>query len=216
MPALALSERPETVSRLDVIGKYSASPDRFVKHVALYNGEAGRIRRDEKVDVIHMGPPLERAGTTRAHALGSVPLTIDEIREIEAWVAEVDDEYTHSSAGPRQQYQIHPPWTDKLDPDTGVRRYRRYSCAGFVLDSYQQVDIYLLIIDDQELPEVDAHVLRAAYPELSDPRLLERWGLQGDPPWRIVLAGYVLHALDRPGGQIRQQPYMAVPGDERF
>jgi len=216
MPAFALSERPATVSRFDVVGEYSATVDRFVRHVALYTAEAGEVRRDEEVEVVHMGPPLERAGRAKAHALGSVPLTIEEIREIEAWIAEVEDEYAHSAVRPSQQYQIHPPWTDKSDPNTGVRRYRRYSCAGFVLDSYRQVDIYLLIIDDQEWPEVDEQVLRAAYPELSDRRLLGRWGLQGDPPWRILLAGHVRHALDRPGDQIRQQPYHAAPGDERF
>jgi len=99
-----------------------------------------------------------------------------------------------------------------------VRRYRRFSCAGFVLDAHRQVEINLLLVDEealQALPEVDEQMLVLAYPD-ANRRRLHRLGVPGNGPWRIILAGYVFHALDRTSQQIRDRPYQAKPGDERF
>ncbi len=219
MPAFTLSQQPRDASSYDVIGEYSASSRRFVRHVALYNADDGavRIRNGEDVDVVHMGPPLDRAGKAKAHVVGTVPLTNEEIREIEVWIVGIDDEYNHASVGLRQQYHIHPPWKDKLDPNTGVRRYSRYSCAGFVLKAYSEVDIDLLAIDEESLPKVDMQTLRLAYPQQPlNHNILASFGVEGDEPWGIVLAGYVLHALNRTADRIRQEPYRAREGDEQF
>lgn len=73
------------------------------------------------------------------------------------------------------------------------------------------------MIDKEELPEVSRETLEAAYSEVfRSPDLLNRFGLQGDGPWRVVLAGYVLHALDRSSDEIRTEPYLAQSGDELF
>ena len=75
----------------------------------------------------------------------------------------------------------------------------------------------LLAIDEETLPEVPRQTLEAAYPVfLDNPDRRERLGLQGDGPWRVVLAGYLLHALDRTGDEIRAEPYVAKSGDEFF
>ena len=116
-----------------------------------------------------------------------------------------------------RQYVIHPPWQDHRDRNTGVVRYRRYSCAGFVLDAYEQIGIPLLETEEQSLPEVTSEAVEAAYPKpFENPGLLPRFGLQGNGPWRVVLAGYVLHALDRSKADIREKPYPAQEGDEIF
>jgi hypothetical protein len=99
-----------------------------------------------------------------------------------------------------------------------VRRYRRYSCAGFVLDAHLQVEIELVETDEASLPEVGRDEIGAAYPELArmDDQRRTWLGIPGDGPWRVLLAGYVLHALNRPTDKIRSEPYRARPGDCRF
>lgn len=214
MPAFAFSRQPQPARRYDVIGVHSATLSGFVRHVALFNNDGGTVCVDQDVDVVHMGPPLDRHGKAKASVMGVVPLTNDEVREIEIWIAGIDDEYARSRVPPLRQYIIKPPWQDW--PPNGVRRYRRYSCAGFVLDAYRRVDIHLLELDEQSLPPVDKNTLCAAYPEAANPRRHPRLDLPATGPWRIVLAGYVLHALNRDQQQIRQSSYRAQPGNEQF
>lgn len=220
MPAFGLAQGPHTLTRYDVVGEHAATPARFIRHVALHEVEHGAINHGQRVDVVHMGPPLEIDGKISAHAAGRVPLRTPEIRQIEVWIEKIRDEYIKSNvaANRRRQYVIHPPWEDYRDPTTGVRRYPRFSCAGFVLDAHRQVDVNLIDIKEEGLrllPEVDEQTLALAYPGVSFQHL-DRFGIKGRGPWRIVLAGYVLHALNRTNERIRRRPYQAKSGDERF
>lgn len=216
MPTFDLSSPgKQKLERFDVVGENAAGSPGFVRHIGLHNSDGCEINHDQVVDVVHMGPPLKSDGRMNAHVAGRVPLTTDEITRIEAWIEKIVDEYQREHAGRRQQFTIDPPWEDYRDPNTGVRRYRRFSCAGFVLNAHRQVDIELLRIDDQALPMVDKRILALAYPRV-DLTCLQRFGIQGNGPWRIVLAGYVLHALNRTSEEIRQEPYRAQPGNERF
>ncbi len=216
MPAFDLSLGPETLGRHDVVGEYTDSRHGLVKHVALHKADDCMVNYDQSVDVVHMGPPLKRDSIMNAHVAGRIPLKESEVKRIEAWIEKVADEYQQANATRKRQYIIHPPWEDYRDPNTQVRRYRRFSCAGFVLDAHNQVDIELLRIDEQSLPEVDAQTLREAYPQIDDLSTLEPFGISGEGPWRIVLAGYVVHALNRSSEEIRQGPYQARKGDEHF
>lgn len=217
MPAVDLATRPSMLSRFDVVGEHSETLRGFVKHLALLNSDDCEVKGGDAVDVVHMKPPLETDDRLCVHVAGRIPLTNDEIRGINAWLEKVKDEYQTPHIRPHQQYIIDPPWEDKPDSNRKIRRYRRYSCAGFVLDAHAQVDVQLLVIDTNELPEVSSETVKTAYPEASShPVLLAKWGLKGDGPWRIVLAGYVLHALDRSSDEIRAEPYLAQAGDELF
>lgn len=217
MLAFDLSQGSQTLARYDVVGMHSDDPLRFIRHVGLFDGDASSVSVDEKVKVAHMGPPLETGRVVRAHAVGRVPLTNDEIKLVEAWIVEIADEYETEGADWERQYRVDPPWQDVRDPNTGVRRYRQFSCAGFVLDAHQQIDVELLDLDRSVLPEVDKKMLQAAYPDVVRKGTdLEVYGVGGDGPWRIVLAGYVLHALNRPSELIRREPYQAQSGDELF
>lgn len=217
MPAFDLAEQVATLSRFDVVGQHSETPPSFVKHVALLNTDERAVGCEDTVHVVHMGPPLETDRQLSADVSGRIPLTNDEINSIKTWIAKVEDEYQTVNDGRWNQYVIDPPWKDICDENTGVRRYRRYSCAGFVLYAHRRVDVSLLMIDKEELPEVSRETLEVVYPGFfRDPDLLNRFGLQGDGPWRVVLAGYVLHALDRTSDEIRAEPYLAQSGDEFF
>lgn len=71
--------------------------------------------------------------------------------------------------------------------------------------------------DQDQLPPVSLQLLDAAYPGVeARPDLRARYKLGGDGPWNVVLAGYVLNALDRPVDAIRREPYQPVPGDGFF
>lgn len=218
MPATVLSQEPRTLFRHNVVGERTAGQTpSFVTHVGLLDADNLSVKANDGVSAVHMRPPLEQGGTIKAHVAGHVPLTNDEIKGISAWIEEVADEYHTSGVNTIRQYIIDPPWKDETDPNTGVRRYRRYSCAGFVLDAHRRVDIELLKIDTETLPEVDQQKIASAYPGVArSSRLLTRCGLKGNGPYRIVLAGYVLHALNRPTNQIRRGPYQAQSGDEQF
>ncbi len=217
MPAFVLSQGSQTLARYDVVGMHSDDPPRFVRHVGLFDGDDSSVSVNEEVKVAHMGPPLQTRRRIQAQAIGRVPLTNVEIKLVEAWILEIDDEYETEGADREQQYIVDPPWQDVRDPNTGVRRYRRFSCAGFVLDAHLQIDIELLDLDHSVLPEVDKKMLQLAYADVVRKRTdLERYGVGGEGPWRIVLAGYVLHALNRPSELIRREPYQAQSGDELF
>ncbi len=217
MPAFDLAEHPSVLSRFDVLGVHSEQVARFVEHVALLNLDNRDVDYGDTVDVVHMKPPLGTGDSLCPHVAGRIPLTNDQINSIKAWIVKVEDEYQGQNARIGKQYIIDPPWEDIRDENTGVRRYRRYSCAGFVLYAHLQVDIRLLIGDKDELPEVTRQTLETAYSDfLRNPDLLSQFGLQGNGPWRVVLAGYVLHALDRSSAEIRAEPYLAQGGDELF
>jgi hypothetical protein len=213
MPAFALSPEGEELGRYDVVGRHAAGTDGFVRHVGLYNSERERVTRDQSVAVAHIGPPLQQAGQMRVHVAGRVPLSSTEVTSIGVWIEKIADEVR--TAEDQAQYWIDPPWKDVTDPNTGVRRYRRYSCAGFVLDAHRQVDVELLNLEKTALPEVNAQTLGSAYPRVDLDRLQD-FGLADGGPWRIVLAGYVIHALNRANEEIRARPYQAQLGDERF
>jgi hypothetical protein len=214
MPTIDIAQGLKSLSRYDVVGQQVEGDTRFVKHVALLDADNISARINDEVKVIHMGPPLEQRATIKIHVAGSIPLTNDEIKTIFAWFNKIIDEYPQL---PGRQYVIHPPWKDERDPNTNTRRYRRYSCAGFVLDSHQQVNVELLDIDEEALPPVDRQTIISAYPDAEKhPELLRYWGLDGGGPWKVVLAGYIMHALDRTTQQIRQGPYNPIKGDEQF
>ena len=213
MPATRLSEQPHEVNQYDVIGLYAQEEGDFVRHVALYDSSEPTVCRDQAVSVAHMEPPLQRGNQIQAHLVGVVPLTNDEVRKIETWIAKVADEYDDAgiSGSWGRQYRIDPPWMDF--PPTGPRRYTQFSCAGFVLTAYRQAR--LILLDISNLPEVERDTIDAAYQTAG--RDLSRWGLHSNrQPQPVVLPGYLLHALKRPADEIRQTPYRPKPEDARF
>jgi len=201
----------ETAPAYSIVGMYSDPADaQFVRHVAILADES-RLHWGQPATVWQMGPPLvagERSGATpRAklecpvHLVGAVPLDLDDREGIEDWLEEVDKEPPPDNPFKRYLARPHCDW--HTAPETGRPLYRRFSCAGFVLECYRSIRIDLVNTNERDLPDVNVDMLVKAYPEIAREKVLARRGLTradlgiaGDGPWRLVLAGYVFHALD--------------------
>ena len=80
--------------------------------------------------------------------------------------------------------------------------------------------------EEQNLPDVDFGMLLKAYPEVEREEVLKRLtegltrddlGIPGDGPWRIVLAGYVFHALDEiKAADLRSRTHTPKSVDEAY
>jgi hypothetical protein len=225
MSTARLSPELQTrVPRFSVVGQYIDSRrSRFVQHVALLRFDEELNYGRPEVRVWHMGPPLVAGeisvaatseATCTAHLMGLVQLNAWEIEGIETWLAEVDKEDRPlGKLGLLRQYTVHPPvyW---VMAENGTRLYRRFSCAGFVLDGYRSIGINL--IDDsgaKNLPEVNLKTIADAYGDIvQNERLRQALGITGKGPWRILLTGYLMHSFNRPDDEIRTSPH--VPKSE--
>lgn len=209
MPAHRLERKSVFVSRFDVVGKESSedSARGFVIHVGLAR-EGGHLGPYG----VTMSPPFQSSDEMCLNLVGSVSLTADEEKEIEDFLHMVENECAGVSK--RNQYIVHPHSEERKRAD-GTILFRRFSCAGLVVEAYRWTEIDLVVTDPASLPEVYADQLHAVYPFVEDSRR-STFGLQGDGPWPIVLPGYVLQALNRPVEEIRASPYRPRAGDERF
>lgn len=222
MPILHLrSDTAQNCGKYSIVGSYATRP--FVKHAALLRVDTPLLFGADKVLVWHIGPPLvagtkttaaaaERSRKTTIHIVGFLNLDADDIEGIETWLTDVDKE--DRPTGPsrteiRAQYRVSPPiyWV-RAENDTPL--YRQFSCVGFVMDCYRFIGINL--IDDslaENLPEVTLDMVVAAYgPSARKEDDRERFGIPGPGPWRIVLAGYLFHSLNRDTDVIRRTPHV--------
>src|SRR5271157_2502922 len=199
MPTQRVGSTPMTIRRFDVIGKDASSVPEFIEHVALAAEERLHHVASAALPVVHMRPPLERAGECRADCVGSAGLSVGSQRQIKVFCDMIESEYKAAQLGSfRAQYVICP----HVDPirrhdDTIV--YRRFSCAGFVLEAYLAAGIHILLTDLARVPPVGLETLKTQYARfaqvLDSPRVRDEFGIGGDGPWPVVLAGYVLNTL---------------------
>ncbi len=200
----------------------------FVRHVALLV-EKSTLLFGNNALVWQMRPPLvvgersrreasEDGDRCEAHLAGFTDLDLDDFAGIQTWLAEVDKE--RRPQGLRagiEQYTVHPPVVMVTDRISGVVRYRKFSCVGLVLECYRNgAGINLIDWKSEELPEVTLDSIVSIYGEelRSKEKVRESWGIPGDGPWRVALAGYVLHALDRPVSEVREAHYIPKSSDE--
>lgn len=220
MTARRLDDTPLAVGRNDVIGQDSESVGEFVRHAGLTADEHPAVTTAVTLRLTDMGPPLALASEPElVHAHGTVPLTADEVAQIDLFIDRVASEYQANRAGRRQQYVVLPHCLG-VAGDDGTLIYYRYSCGGFVIEAYRFVGIDLIVTDAASLPAVGLDTLRVAYPNqeraLGNPRLRQALGLSDSGPWPIVLAGYLLNSLSRTEAEIRGGPYQPRAGDEYY
>jgi hypothetical protein len=220
MPARRLGEAALAVRQFDVLGIDAESSPEFIRHVGLAQDEGLQIKVGSTLAVVHMGPPLgTRTPSGPISAVGTAALTADEVLKVALFVDRIEGEY--QAAGIRDargQYCIAP--HARPYPPEGTVVCLQFNCVGFVIESYRFANIDLLETHTDALPLIELEVLTRQYPNLEqtlrNPRFRERMGIPGDGPWPVVLAGYVLNALDRPETAIRSMPYRACVGDEFF
>ena len=110
-------------------------------------------------------------------------------------------EYEAERVGSHNQYVISPHVMEAKSRD-GTVVCRRYNCAGFVAEAYLSVDIEFIQTAPSSLPHVGLSTLAIQYPDqvklLENPQIRERFGIPGEGPWPVMLAGYVVNALARP------------------
>jgi hypothetical protein len=136
--------------------------------------------------------------------MGIAPLDIGDLEAVRDWLAEVDKEPPPDN--PFRRFIVNPHWKWHEAPETRRRLYRRFSCAGFVLECYRSIDVYLVDTEEGGLPDVHFDIVVKAYPEAGDREKLARLtggvtpedlGIPGDGPWPVLLPGYIFHALQR-------------------
>jgi hypothetical protein len=217
MPAQRLGNLATSLSKYDVVAQDADSHASFIRHVGLADQDRSRVSLNASVDVAHMGPPLERIqGRFAVHACGSAGLSASDIRQISVFVDEHLSEYEAEKVRGKRQYVIVP---HCREPDESCS-VRRFNCAGFVIEAYRYAGIDLLTTDAPSLPQISLEDLFRTYPDregqLRHPKLREKFGLEGDGPWPVVMAGYVMNSLDRPAEEIRARPYTPKEGDAFF
>jgi hypothetical protein len=221
MPARRLGAEPLPVEKFDVLGLDAQNSPEFIGHVGLAEHENSRVSVGLAFAMVHMGPPLGTGvppGTLTS--IGTVSLTADEILQIRLFVDNLEGEYKAANVRDASgQYCIAPHVRPRVSNDRTVICFQ-FNCGGFVLESYRFANIDLLQTDPAMLPPVPLDVLIRQYPTFEQvlryPRFRERMGIPGDGPWPVVLAGYVINALNRPEPEIRAIPYRANEGDEFF
>ncbi len=151
--------------------------------------------------------------------IGAAGLTDDHVRQIEVFVDEQLLELEAARTSRRDQYIIAPHVKERKSDD-GTNICHRYNCAGFVVEAYRSVGVEFIQTAPSLLPPVALSTLTDQYPDqvtfLKKPENRERFGIPGEGPWPVMLAGYVVNALDRSVVDIRKRPYLPVPGDEFF
>lgn len=218
MPAQRLGSHPTSVFKYDVVGMDSDAEAEFVSHVGLACEERDDIVSKATIALVHMGPPLAREhGRHPIQACGSADLKVGESHQIGVFVEEHLSEYEAERVRAEQQYIILP---HRRESDASCS-VRRFNCAGFVIEAYSYAGINLVATNMDSLPAISLETLCQAYPPrmaefLHNPNRREKFGLEGDGPWPVVLAGYVLNALNRSAEDIRNGPYLPRSGDEYF
>jgi hypothetical protein len=227
MPAKRLTEQGSAIGRSDVVAFDTDGVPHFLRHTALAADGHHSVAAGDSVRVNHMGPPLERDGQCSVHVSGTAELNDDELNQIELFIDELHGEQRaqvqrRRTGGDRfPDYTVHP--HADYSPDGS---FRRFSCAGYVVEAYRDAGIDLIDID--AVPAIDLQMIYRAYPDLerveANPPLRSRMGIRshedlglaGDGPWPVLLPGYVLHSLARNTDAIREEPYSPNAGDECF
>lgn len=204
----------------------SDRPD-FIDHLGILKS-AKLLSRGLDAMVFEMGPPIrvgqctmgpdpgDTVGTIQAHAIGWIEdLDVEEAQDMALWL---EDVRTRISNNQYFGYSITPPFVEEKDKDSDRVICQKFSCAGFILQCYEQgAGIVLLHSDPAVLPAVDRSVLEQIYDKARMDlfhRAGRRFGITGQGPWQIVLCGYVLHALNRSAASIRHSPYIPSSVEE--
>jgi hypothetical protein len=134
--------------------------------------------------------------------------------ELMVWLQDMVTRMASRKYRERPRYQIDPPFEHVAQSGTNRKRGWRFSCVGFALWCFREAGVELLELPAHRYPEVNRNFIVRWYgdllPDQSTPQFnhkLERLGLPGKGPWRIVLPGYIFRSLMRTPEEIGSVPY---------
>lgn len=207
-----------------LLGEFEGPDSTFVRHSALM---ADDCSLPATIPVLHMGPPLVSAVNDHRVAVEdrelqpdlvfSLPLDEPQKAKIARWATRIANE-----DGPlgKRRYVICPAVKPEKS-ERGRTKYHRFNCAGYAFEAFRQVEIALC--DCQTLPGADEDVLNAVYNELSAimsrPKLRKYYGIEREPPWPVLLPGYLFHGAelyaerDGPAFEVAHIGYANYPAD---
>ncbi len=216
-----------------IIARYATSSDpvKFVVHLSVLR-EDDRVSYGREVKVWEMGPPLVLGTATRmntakdpkciAHLLAWVEFNQREKEAITDWLAEIDQQCAsiHRLAHCKQYTASLEPEDQWMEDERGIKQIRRFNCVSFVLAAYQEgAGVQILGADSNaELPPVSLEVVSGVYGDRlrTHEQLRTMINLSGNGPWRVLLPGYVLHALNRTDKEIRSNVHFVVDSQEQY
>lgn len=217
MPAMRLADQPVAIRRFDVAGKDAQGLPCFVQHAGLSLEFRDELCKGDMLRLIHMMPPFrsDEEGST-IQTVGTADLTADELLELQVFVDERQGEYQAARLRPDGEYVIRPHAKPHREAD-GTVTYWRYNCAGFVIEAYASIEIDLVDTDESSLPLVPKELVAAVYGETAIRLARSRdFGIDGDGPWPIVMAGYVLNSLNRDADEVRKGSHTPTLDDCYF
>ncbi len=216
MPSQRLTGSPLRAGLYFIIGEDDDGTENYLKHVGLHKRETD-LKKDDEAEVLHMRPPFQVDGSIRSHVVGNAALTKEEAMSIKDWLAESKDEFERLKVSSSLNQYIVRPYSEVVrNNNTGRKRYLRFSCCGLIVECFRAAGIMLLDLDESRMPDVELARLKDAYVLPDNEKVLARFGLAGPGPFKVVMPGYLFHALNREPGTIRSTPYAAQPGDEVF
>lgn len=217
MPARRLDGVPSSVSQFDAIGQYAEGDSNLVQHIGMSNEDRVAVKAGDAVCCAHMVPPLQDSEFP-VQVWGAAELSHDERRLIQTYLDSVRSEYHRNGVeSDRLGQYVAIPHMMEVPDEMGRTLYRKYSCVGLVVETFRSGEIDLIRTDEEDLPEVPKNVIEAVVPRLRGTRTIGKIGL--DPAleaWRVLMPGYVFHALARYTGGDRPAPYRPEEGDWIF
>lgn len=211
MPAKRLDSEGTLVGPFHILGTDSELDPFMVLHVGFYSAtDLGHIplALGDTAPVIHMSPRFEVNGQLCCTVWGHSGLKDSEINALYSWLDRHEDEFRTTSRLSPWMHYIASPCSETIEnKKNGVRRYRRFSCAGLIQEAFREaVGITLVELSDDALPQLDIDEIVKYYPAARDERIRRRIGLDRKP-YSILLPGYLFHALDRSSAEIRHMPH---------
>lgn len=199
--------------KFSVVGE-QAKGSRAIRHVGILQASAS-VEIGDPVAVFQMGPPIA-VGQARelrepgydeqmdAHVVAwHDGLSSEQIARIEEWLEGIR---VHLRNGIRFPYHVLPAYREDLNEDGTMVRCRRFSCSGFVERCYRDGAGIPLVVQEGQLPEVELDLILQVWGPAGAPspqmlqavrRRIAGWGLKGSGPWRVLLPGYLVHAMCR-------------------
>lgn len=190
-----------------VIGECDAA--HAVSHVGVLEREYD-IAHDDEVSAFHvLGPKsdVELPGAMNAHAVGWLELDDVEQSRVADWLEQLRADWENGST--KIYYMACPAWTPVVEQVNSRQKMRKFSCAGFVWCCFKESLAIDVVVGEAELPEVDIETLKRVWTRISEDERKARRYLQGPGPWRVLLPGYLFHALKLARASLPYQPTTA-------